>query len=63
MAMNPYWSRNEVLVRQVAAAMDVMGGMQVFPACSHPADLAHARKQVPAEAGPGVIEEQHSPAI
>lgn len=57
-AVNPHWSRTGLTVRQVAARMAVLGGIQVFPTRSsqqqawqegriRPADLAVALTRVP----------------
>ena len=68
-AVNPHWSRIGMPVRQVAARMAVLGGIQVFP--SRPqqlgfwtqrrisaADLAQALRQLPAARLVGLTSEQ-----
>jgi len=67
-AVNPHWSRIGMPLRQVAARMAVLGGIQVFPPRAlqqqawdegriRPADLAHALKQLPGAAAAGLSAE------
>ncbi|AEB85325.1 YbcC family protein [Alicycliphilus denitrificans] len=68
-AVNPHWSRIGMPVRQVAARMAALGGIQVFPPRSEqqrawqtgrisPADLALALRQLPQAQAQGITPQQ-----
>ena len=68
-AVNPHWSRIGMPVRQVAARMAVLAGIQVFPPRSEqlrawqtgrisPVDLAQALDQLPPARAQGITPEQ-----
>lgn len=68
-AVNPHWSRIGMPVRQVAARMAVLGGIQVFPPRTEqqrawqtgrisPADLRLALRQLPQAQAQGITPQQ-----
>ena len=73
-AVNPHWARTGMPVRQVAARMAVLGGIQVFPARAQqlgawqagritPADLDQALRQLPQAQAQGTTAQQCTEAL
>ena len=73
-AVNPHWSRISMPVRQVAARMAVLGGIEVFPRRDQQllawragrigaADLALALRQLPAAKAAGLMPDQCTAAL
>ena len=73
-AVNPHWARTGIPVRQVAARMAVLGGIQVFPARAQqlgawqagritPADLDQALRQLPQAQAQGTTAQQCTEAL